>query len=839
MTDNERKINEIQDKVGALHLRLMDDEANYHDIVGHMAYYLKDNDHYSEDLLNALRDGLENHERYLNLQNALSPRCIKIVKRPEGEKYSAADTEGAYQVVFHFDDDSETIIHFSRKSEQLLYMLMVICSFKNGYISEFLHKPKEDEFESEEDDDEDDAESVEDDADSDEDDDLGIDLNEELADIIGHKLQTYEEFLEQYNHNVEVIEKLAKMVYPRSNVKGLLRDLDYDSSFTDILQKMRASLNSNLESVHQEEEKQWFFPYDLKYDTERCYQLQIAPANIILPNEMIDMISQLPDAKVYIDLFERGTIGDENGFIEGLIALAMEDGDTRSMNMLGDTYLNGWSRVADPQKAFHWYKKSAEAGNAYGLYMMGVFYGTGDCVEQDYKKAIQYFEEAAADEQDEALYWLGKFSMHGFGCKKDWKKALSYFTKATELGNAEAANEAGYILTKGGFGLKKDEEEAFDYFLEAAELDHPEAMRYVIRAYREGIVEDEDNDLEYWITRSEGLDIPENYAQIGWMMYEDENYEEAAQYLFYAFQGGMFSVCPILSTMHIKGEGVKVDTHLAMCYLRDGAKGGDETCMNRLKLLFPEEWAQLEPEIEASVNYRELLIKLVGALTPVGNQEYFLKLIDAYREKFIDNTYIQEINRQLSIHRPSTDNGGNGDGQRRIVVRRASGMTIGYEIVVILANGTEVVVNNINVNSLMIYLLAIICSYKSGYTSVMAKNTDCRPIIVDLYKRVIPNAKDSEAKFFIENFLYSDNKNRYYKQYSYRAANAISEAIGVNDEPMCYLFDNEVLKNRKVVRRMRIDAQNIDLPSELFELAQMMPDAMDVLELPDKQEVME
>ena len=95
MTEKERKIKDIQDKVGALHLRLMDDKANYHDIVGHMAYYHKDNPHYSEDLLNALRDGLENHERYLNLQNALSSRCIKIVKRPEGEKYSAADTEGA------------------------------------------------------------------------------------------------------------------------------------------------------------------------------------------------------------------------------------------------------------------------------------------------------------------------------------------------------------------------------------------------------------------------------------------------------------------------------------------------------------------------------------------------------------------------------------------------------------------------------------------------------------------------------------------------------------------------------------------------------------------------
>ena len=81
MTEKERKIKEIQDKVGALHLRLTDDEANYHDIIGHMAYYRKDNAHYSEDLLNALRDGLDNYERYMNLQNALSPRCIKIVNR--------------------------------------------------------------------------------------------------------------------------------------------------------------------------------------------------------------------------------------------------------------------------------------------------------------------------------------------------------------------------------------------------------------------------------------------------------------------------------------------------------------------------------------------------------------------------------------------------------------------------------------------------------------------------------------------------------------------------------------------------------------------------------------
>jgi hypothetical protein len=291
--------------------------------------------------------------------------------------------------------------------------------------------------------------------------------------------------------------------------------------------------------------------------------------------------------------------------------------------------------------------------------------------------------------------------------------------------------------------------------------------------------------------------------------------------------------------MQIKGEGVEVDTHLAMCYLRDGAKGGDEPSMNKLIQLFPDEWAQLEPEIKASVNYRELLIELVGALTPEGNQKYFLKLIDAYREKFIDNTYIQEINRQLSIHRPSTDDGSRGDGRRHIIVRKSDSNKVGYEIVLILANGTEVVVNGINTNSLMIYLLAIICSYKSGYTSEMARSEACLPIISQLYKMVVPGRKDSEFRLFVENFLNPDAGKNYYKHYSYLVSRDIKNAVGTNDNPDYYLFDKVVLKNRKVVRCMHMDAEDIELPSELIKLAQVMPDAMNVLNLSVKQDVME
>ena len=107
-------------KVGALHLRLMDDEEQYSKFLANLIYYNKDNKQYTEDVLTALEDGLENYSRYQKLDNALSPRFIRIEKRVfnEGQKLKVNDTEGAYHVIFHFDDDKEEVVHFKRKQDQ-------------------------------------------------------------------------------------------------------------------------------------------------------------------------------------------------------------------------------------------------------------------------------------------------------------------------------------------------------------------------------------------------------------------------------------------------------------------------------------------------------------------------------------------------------------------------------------------------------------------------------------------------------------------------------------------------------------------------------------------------
>ena len=790
-------------KIGALHLRLMDDEPNYREIIGQMAYYQKGNEHYTEDVLSALLDGLGNYERYLKIENALSPRSIKIIKRqlPEGQKLSAADTEGAYNIVLHFNDDTESVVHFSRKSEQLLYMLMLLCASNDGYTSAFLNKPDKDDYPPDDED--------------------------------------YESDLKQYNSVAKVVESIAELVYPKSNIKGLVRDLDPDSSFTDIVQKMRLSLDTHLQKHNQKDDKQWFLPHLTRYGKDIVYEFNLSSANISIPKEIMKLASKLPDADDYIDISEGIQPVDDRKFIRELTERAMEEGDVEAMNWLGNIYLTGDGAISNKLKAFQWYKKSAETGDAMGLSHMGTFYATGDCVSQDYTKAIDYWKKTlkADDEYDEAYFQLGLCSMHGFGCKKDWKKALSYFKQATELGHANAANEAGYILFNGGFGLKQNKAKAFEYYLDAADMDQPEAIRYVIRSFYEGIVEDEDDELEYWIERGKRLEMPEIWLQIGMMQYQDGQYEEAYEAFSEALDKGMFSASLILNTMLIKGMGVDPDPDLAKKVLETGVLGGQEEAATRYRQLYPEDWEKLKPQLDAAIDYHQLLIHLVNAMTPESNQEKFLKLIDAYREKFLEDKYISEINRQLSIHRPSTDNGGE-DGRRRIVVRRSDSNKVGYEIVIILANGEEVVVNNINTNSLMIYLLAIICSYKSGYSTEMAKSDACKPIILYLYKSVRPDCKDGEARLFIENYL-DTARNNYYKTYSSRAAQAITKAVDGKDDEDYYLFDNTLSKNRKVLRRMKLDVSDIELPGELIVLAQKMPDAKNILYPSEKQERIE
>ena len=62
---------------------------------------------------------------------------------------------------------------------------------------------------------------------------------------------------------------------------------------------------------------------------------------------------------------------------------------------------------SDYEKAFAWFKMSADQGYASAQNSLGDCYYEGKGVEQDYRKAIEWYQKAAGQGYDEAQYHLG------------------------------------------------------------------------------------------------------------------------------------------------------------------------------------------------------------------------------------------------------------------------------------------------------------------------------------------------------------------------------------------------------------------------------------------------
>ena len=358
-------------------------------------------------------------------------------------------------------------------------------------------------------------------------------------------------------------------------------------------------------------------------------------------------------------------------------------------------------------------------------------------------------------------------------------------------------------------------------------MNHTEAIRYVIRAYHDGLVEDEDGDkFWYWAEKGFELDIPQVYLQVGSYMYDEKEYELAYDLLENAKAAGEMVANHILAIMLIKGQGVERDVEEGIYYLYEGACFNDESCLNLLKKVRPDLWKEITEEPDDIVDMRETLIELIGQMKPEVNQEYFHTLVDSYREYFHED-YIKEINKQLSIHKPSTE--GDGGTKRKITVRKSSSKQARYEIVITLANGEERVLK-LNPNSLVLLLLTIICSYKSGYTTLMTLDKTCRSIMTELVKLVLGYRSEAKAIDYVWKYMDSPQEGtNSYKRYSNDAKIVIKSTIGGYDETIHYLFDNKERVGKRPLRSMNLDVDDIELPEELMQLAERMPDGKELL----------
>ena len=108
----------------------------------------------------------------------------------------------------------------------------------------------------------------------------------------------------------------------------------------------------------------------------------------------------------------------------------------------------------------------------------------------------------------------------------------------------------------------------------------------------------------------------------------------------------------------------------------------------------------------------------------------------------------------------------------------------------------------------------------------------------ELIRLVKGQGSDNYFNSLIKQFMWYDRydpDNNYYKTYSNTAKIEIKKAVGTKDDVEHFLFENRRVGKRKNLRTINMDSQFIDLPAELQELAEKMPDALDVLQMHDNQ----
>ncbi|KAL3748991.1 hypothetical protein ACJRO7_010129 [Eucalyptus globulus] len=135
---------------------------------------------------------------------------------------------------------------------------------------------------------------------------------------------------------------------------------------------------------------------------------------------------------------------------------AVDKGEPRSMELLGEIYARGAGVERNYTKAFEWLKLASRQ-QLYSAYNgMGYLYVKGYGVEKkNYTKAKEYFEKAANNDEAGGYYNLGVMYLKAIGVKRDVKLACKYFISAANAGQPKAFYQLAKMFHT-GIGLKKN-----------------------------------------------------------------------------------------------------------------------------------------------------------------------------------------------------------------------------------------------------------------------------------------------------------------------------------------------------------------------------------------------
>ncbi|KAF3437154.1 hypothetical protein FNV43_RR19907 [Rhamnella rubrinervis] len=162
-------------------------------------------------------------------------------------------------------------------------------------------------------------------------------------------------------------------------------------------------------------------------------------------------------------------------------------GAAGAMYKLGLFYYFGLRGLRrDNNKALSWFVKAVEEGEPRSMELLGEMYARGDGVERNYTKALEWLTLASEKLVCSAYNGLGYLYVKGYGVEKNYSKAMEYFEKAAENEEAGGQYSLGLMYLK-GIWVKKDVKLATEYFIGAANAGHSKGFYQLAKMFHTGV----------------------------------------------------------------------------------------------------------------------------------------------------------------------------------------------------------------------------------------------------------------------------------------------------------------------------------------------------------------
>lgn len=101
---------------------------------------------------------------------------------------------------------------------------------------------------------------------------------------------------------------------------------------------------------------------------------------------------------------------------------------------LGRKFLLGRGVHKNDAKAFYYFKRAADAGDALAQNEVAYLLASGKGTPQSYHDALKYYQQAANQNLASAQYSVGLFYLHGLSVPQNQETALVWFRKAASHG---------------------------------------------------------------------------------------------------------------------------------------------------------------------------------------------------------------------------------------------------------------------------------------------------------------------------------------------------------------------------------------------------------------------